>query len=219
MKRAAASRDIRNTIIKVSRDLFIEQGYKATTIRQIIDKAGITIGSLYHFYLDKEDIFIHVADDIIREFIQISDMLMGSDDDTILKYAFRFALELKIIDSSDIIAELFLEGYLSWRITQNLLPLYTQRAREIFQSYNKDFTDQDYHVRILAARGARMNFMIERMNQGKLAYDIKCPFLLEASLSSFNVPKDIIKTTIRKAMQLVNEKDIEIYGYRIAPGT
>jgi len=219
MKRAETSRDLRNTIIKVSRDLFIAQGYKATTIRQIIDKAGITIGSLYHFYLDKEDIFIHVADDIIKEFIQISDTLMGSEDDSILKYAFRFALELKIIDSSAIIAELFLEGYLSWRITQNLLPLYLHRAREIFQRYNKDFTDQDYYVRILAARGARMNFMIERLNQGKIAYDIKCPFLMEASLVSFNVPQDIIKTTIKNALKLVNEKDIEIYGYKIASGT
>ena len=219
MNRKEKSRDLKNTIINVSRDLFIEQGYKATTIRQIIEKAGITIGSLYHFFLDKEDIFNHVAIDIILEIIQVSDTLMGNEDDNILKYAFRFALEMKVIESSDIIAELFLEGYLSWRITEKLLPIYLGRARKIFQCYNEHFTDEDYYMRILAARGARMNFMIERMNKNSLGYSRVCPFLLESILSLFNVPKDIIKTTIAQAMKMVDEKDIEIYGYKILPVT
>lgn len=213
MKRAEKSRDLKNNILNVSRELFITKGYKATTIRHITEKTGITIGSLYHFYRDKEDIFSHIVIDNFREIMQVSDNLLGAEADGILKYAFRFALEMKVIDISDIVAELYLEAHLSWRIMNSLITLFLPIARTMFHRYNEHFTEQDYYLRFIAIRGARMNFMIERLYQGKLDYNVKCPFMIETALSLFNVPKDIIDTSIKQAMHLINEKRIEIYGY------
>jgi len=218
MKRAEKSRDIKNNILNVSRNLFITKGYKATTIRQITDKAGITIGSLYHFYRDKEDIFLHIVNDNLREIMHASDNLLGADADDILKYAFRFALEMKVIDLSDIVAELYLEAHLSWRIMSSMMSLFLPIARTMFHPYNEHFTDQDYYLRFIAIRGARMHFMIERLHQGKLDYNVKCPFMIETALSLFNVPKAIIHESIRRSMHLINEKRIELYGYVIPPG-
>ena len=58
MKRIEKSNNIKNKIIEVSRRLFVNQGYQKTTIRQIIEEAGINTGTLYHFFRDKEDIFL-----------------------------------------------------------------------------------------------------------------------------------------------------------------
>jgi len=193
------------------------QGYKATTIRQITEKAGITTGSLYHFFRDKEDIFLLVAFDEFREFVHVTDGIVGKDGDGILRYAFSIALELKVIDLSDAVAEVYLEGYLSWRITENMMPLLIQGAHSLFHTYNQHFTERDYYMRILAIRGARMNFIIERLNQGKISYETKCPFIMETSMTLFNVPRDRIRASIRQAMQLAADKRIELYGIRISP--
>lgn len=216
MGRAERSRDVRNTILSVSRELFMIQGYKATTIRQITEKAGITIGSLYHFFRDKEDIFLLAALDEFQEFMHVTDRIVGKDSDGILRYAFSIALELKVINFSDAIAEVYLEGYLSWRITKNLMPLLIQGAHALFHTYNQHFTDQDYCMRILAIRGARMNYIIEHLSQRKFTYETKCPFMIETSLSLFNVPRHIISSTISKAMDLANDRRIELYGIRIS---
>lgn len=216
MKRAEKSRDLKNNILNVSRELFITKGYKATTIRHITEKAGITIGSLYHFYRDKEDLFSHIVIDNFREIVQVSDNLLGAEADGILKYAFRFALEMKVIDLSEIVAELYLEAHMSWRIMSSLITLFLPFGRTIFDPYNEHFTDQDYYLRFIAIRGARMNFMIERLHQNMFDYHVKCPFMIETALSLFNVPPNIITPTVRQAMRLINEKDIEMYGYKIA---
>jgi len=110
MRRADRSLDVKNTIVNVARKLFILQGYKTTTIRQITEKAEITTGSIYHFFRDKEDIFLHVAFDELQEFVRVSDKILGNSDDSPLKYAFTYALELKVIDYSAIIAEVYLDS-------------------------------------------------------------------------------------------------------------
>ena len=54
-----ANRDVlRNKIIKISRRLFLEQGYENTTVRQVLKKAGLSTGSLYHFFKNKEEILL-----------------------------------------------------------------------------------------------------------------------------------------------------------------
>ena len=40
-----------------ARELFSRQGYRATSMRQIAEKAGLSVGNLYHHFDNKEEIF------------------------------------------------------------------------------------------------------------------------------------------------------------------
>ena len=62
MTRTEKSNHIKNKIIEIARRLFVNQGYQKTTIRQIIEETGINIGTLYHYFRDKEDIFLRVSE-------------------------------------------------------------------------------------------------------------------------------------------------------------
>ena len=44
-------------ILEAAAELFIENGYAATTTRQITDELGMTRGILYNYYASKEEIF------------------------------------------------------------------------------------------------------------------------------------------------------------------
>ena len=57
MKREVHKAVVRGKIISVARKLFLAQGYQKTKMRQIKDAAGVEIGTIYHFYQSKEDIF------------------------------------------------------------------------------------------------------------------------------------------------------------------
>jgi TetR/AcrR family transcriptional regulator, cholesterol catabolism regulator len=52
-------------LIVVAGELFADKGYRATTVREIADAAGILSGSLYHHFDSKESI----ADGILSSFI------------------------------------------------------------------------------------------------------------------------------------------------------
>jgi TetR/AcrR family transcriptional regulator, cholesterol catabolism regulator len=52
-------------MVGLAGDLFAEKGFRATTVREIADAAGILSGSLYHHFDSKESI----ADEILSSFL------------------------------------------------------------------------------------------------------------------------------------------------------
>jgi len=42
--------------------LFSHQGYRATSMREISEKAGVSTGNVYHHFKDKETIFLELLD-------------------------------------------------------------------------------------------------------------------------------------------------------------
>jgi AcrR family transcriptional regulator len=47
----------RQTIMEAAYDLFLEQGYAATSMRQIAERAGLALGGIYNHFLNKDAIF------------------------------------------------------------------------------------------------------------------------------------------------------------------
>jgi AcrR family transcriptional regulator len=61
----AARSERRAEVVVLAGDLFAQKGYRATTVREIADAAGILSGSLYHHFDSKESI----ADEILSAFL------------------------------------------------------------------------------------------------------------------------------------------------------
>ncbi len=47
-------------ITKIATDIFIEKGYKGTSLADIANAAGITKAGVYHYYKTKEEILFHI---------------------------------------------------------------------------------------------------------------------------------------------------------------
>lgn len=47
----------RNKVIQVAHDLFVQQGYHGTSMRQIAKGSGIALGGLYNHFASKEEVF------------------------------------------------------------------------------------------------------------------------------------------------------------------
>jgi TetR/AcrR family transcriptional regulator, cholesterol catabolism regulator len=55
----------RDDVVRLASQLFAQKGYRATTVREIADAAGILSGSLYHHFDSKESI----GDEILASFL------------------------------------------------------------------------------------------------------------------------------------------------------
>ena len=58
----------RERLVDSARELFWAKGYEATSVADILDKAEVNSGSLYHFFGGKEDLLLAVVDRY-REFL------------------------------------------------------------------------------------------------------------------------------------------------------
>ena len=50
----------RERVIRQARELFLEQGYAAVSMQQIADAVGVNKATLYHYFRDKQALFIAV---------------------------------------------------------------------------------------------------------------------------------------------------------------
>lgn len=69
VKRTQAQRReaTRGALVAVARELFSERGYGAVGTEEIVQRAGVTRGALYHHFRDKEDLFRAVYEAVESE--------------------------------------------------------------------------------------------------------------------------------------------------------
>ncbi len=65
--RAAHVRDTRQALLAAARELFAANGFQATRTEEVVQRAGLTRGALYHHFRDKEDLFRAVYDEVSGE--------------------------------------------------------------------------------------------------------------------------------------------------------
>jgi AcrR family transcriptional regulator len=77
-RRDAHVRDTRRALLDTARQLFAEKGFAGTRTEDVVQRAGLTRGALYHHFRDKEDLFRAVHDEVADEVVQL--LWRRSDD-------------------------------------------------------------------------------------------------------------------------------------------
>lgn len=72
------SKGARQAILHAAIDLFAEFGYDATSVQQIVERAGVTKGALYHHFTSKEEILYRIYGDLFAEQLADLDRILAS---------------------------------------------------------------------------------------------------------------------------------------------
>ncbi|MEJ5240545.1 MAG: helix-turn-helix domain-containing protein [Anaerolineales bacterium] len=86
----------RKAILDAAFELFLQQGYHGTSIRQIAQKASLTIGAIYHHFRDKEAIFraVFMEKHPYREALAVLKTLPTENLETFIRQAARQFVEI-----------------------------------------------------------------------------------------------------------------------------
>ncbi len=75
----------RERILRVAREEFADNGFENTSIQQIAKKSGISVGSVYKYFENKEDLFTIVVQDGLSSLEKLLLGLASSEEDIIVK--------------------------------------------------------------------------------------------------------------------------------------
>lgn len=70
--KAQRSEATRTALVAAARELFAERGYAGVATEEIVKRAGVTRGALYHHFSGKEDLLRAVLHDLARELAEAS---------------------------------------------------------------------------------------------------------------------------------------------------
>ena len=92
--RQKRSQETTRIIVKAASLLFVENGYKKTTTIMIAEKAGISVGSLYQYFKNKEAISTYILENIFEDILTINEESAEINGELTLEEAIDRRMEL-----------------------------------------------------------------------------------------------------------------------------
>lgn len=163
--------DMEKNILKVSTQLFLDQGYDKTTIRQIAEECGIGRGHLYYYFRKKEDILIHIFKQILNKIYD--DVIESSDDKTevLLSYATIQCVYTYTLVLNEKLFRIYLQGSnieIVRRAAQNILiDLCKKKAEDM----NYDISEKDICFSVTIGYAGECE-LLKRYYHGEKDFDI-----------------------------------------------
>lgn len=206
MKTRVTNREVvRNKIIKISRRLFLEQGYENTTVRQILKMARLSTGSLYHFFKNKEEILLCALKDALLEMSSVTDGMAVKYNEPLLRYALGIAIGTSEIYKYKPLFNFYNAIYKNESAENFMISIKVTRMKNLLNELNLRFTDDEIHARILAIHGATRALTLATINK-QLSANLSDIYslIIKIALSEFDIPKKKIEKILNlttKVMQ------------------
>lgn len=69
----ATNRDTRGQILDIARELFVEQGFSGTSLREIADRMNFTKAALYYHFRTKDDLLVELLEPLMQSSERVLD--------------------------------------------------------------------------------------------------------------------------------------------------
>ena len=161
LRQSDKKEDMRERIAKSAFELFRENGYQKTTMRQIAAKTGILNGSLYNAFKDKDQIFEYLAVKAMDLKMEMIIPFVEDEKDYVFALALPAVIDYWIAYRDPRIAELLMEAYKSWNIVNSMIEIQKNWFVHISERYHVS-VDRDRLEDSLYILSSATGMIIER---------------------------------------------------------
>ncbi len=136
----------RSKIIDAALDEFADKDFEAASLNSIIANAGISKGSMYHYFANKKDLYLYIIDQIMKTKEEFLNQALAASEKPLVEMSFFENLEFQMLASVDFAAQHYREHQLSIRLqTMAEGPLKERLIGDLtraFEDYVKTMVDK-----------------------------------------------------------------------------
>lgn len=187
--------ETRKKILSVCVRLFLEQGYKHTSVTQIVEEAGIARGSYQNQFPTKDAILMELVKTMFGRQFSMAWSVTGEHLSPIYTYAVETAIQLTLTELNENLREIYIEAY-SLPNTAEYIHLKTaEKLKEIFSPYLPDHSDNDFYELEIGTAGLIRNYMSKKCDI-RFPLSRKLERFLTCSMRIFKVPEAEIQDAV-----------------------
>ena len=195
----------RRRILAAARRLFGRYGYQATTMRQIAAAAGTSIGNLYFYFTNKEDLLdalLTEARDQVWGWIDQVNAMLPAGPARLAAAVYANAIGLLWSDRA--LTYMLLREAERPELADRIAGLYQARIRQSIEENIPDYPAADLDRAAVTWAGAG-RYAVQRLVAGDLADDpvALARFVARWNLRGLGVPDGEIELAIQKAQEAV----------------
>ena len=184
-----ASLPAKRRILAVCVKLFLEQGYKKTTVAEIVQKADVSNSSFQNIFRAKDGVLTELVAFMFETQFDMARRTTGGQLSPLFVYAVETCIQLTLTELNENLREIYIEAYTHEEAAEYI---HRQTARElhrIFGTYQPELTVEDFYACELGSAGLMRGFMARKCDRD-FPLEKKLDFFLTMSLRSYKVPEE-----------------------------
>ena len=197
-------KDPKQRILVVCVRMFIEKGFKATTMQDILREADVSSGTFQNIFRTKDGVLSELANVMFDNQFDMAKAVTQASDNPVLIYATETAIQLAIVEMNENLREIYVEAYTQPQLSEYIYQKTSTELCSIFSAYNPTWTESDFYESDIGS-GGMMRAYMQRKCDKYFTLKKKIGRFLNMSLRCFNVPEN----KIDEAITAVESTDLE----------
>ena len=204
------SSETKRKILTVCVRLFLEQGYKNTSVSQIVDEAGVARGSYLNLFPTKDKILLDLTVTMFGGQFDMARSITDTKLPPVYAYALETAIQLTLTELNENLREIYIEAYSLPETSEDIYLHTTAELKQIFSANFPDYSDSDFYEMEIGTAGLMRNYMARKCDI-HFPLERKLSRFLTAAMRVYRVPEDELEQTVR----FVERLDIRSIAERV----
>lgn len=206
----SASLPAKKRILTVCVRLFLEKGYRRTTLAEIIEKAEVSYSTFQNIFRAKDGVLTELVAFMFSNQFAMARSMTGAQLPPVYTYAVETAIQMTLTELNENLREIYIEAYTQKEASDYIFRETAKELYQIFSPYQPELTEQDFYFMEIGSAGIMRGFMAHPCDEA-LTLEKKLRTFLTMSLRSYHVPEDEIK----KAVDFIGGMDIRAVSERV----
>ena len=192
----SASLPAKKRILTVCVRLFLEKGYKRSTLAEIIKKADVSYSTFQNIFRAKDGVLTELVEFMFSNQFAMARDEAGAKLPPVYVYAVETAIQLTLTELNENLREIYIEAYTEKEASEYILRETAKELHGIFGSYLPDATERDFYNMEIGSASIMRGYMAHPCDE-ELTLEKKLRLFLTMSLRAYNVPKEETEQAIR----------------------
>ena len=192
----SASLPAKKRILTVCVKLFLEKGYRKTTLAEIVDKAEVSYSTFQNIFRAKDGVLTELVAFMFSNQFAMARGAAGAELPPVYTYAIETAIQMTLTELNENLREIYIEAYTQSEASEYIFQETSRELHQIFGPYLPELTQRDFYAMEIGSAGIMRGYMAHPCD-AELTLEKKLRLFLDMSLRVYNVPKDEMDRAIR----------------------
>lgn len=197
-------------ILTVCVRLFLEQGYKKTTVSEIVHKAEVSNSSFQNIFRAKDGVLTELVAFMFENQFAMARSTAGRQLPPVCVYAVETAIQMTLTELNENLREIYIEAYTQQEASGYIFRETARELYEIFGPYQPERTAEDFFHMEIGSAGLMRGYMAYPCDE-TLTLERKLESFLTLSLRGYRVPEE----ELQQVLAFLRTMDVRAVAQRI----
>ena len=189
------SEQTKKRILQVCVKLFLEQGYRKTTMAEIIEQAGVSSSSFQNIFRAKDGVLTELVQFMFENQFAMARSAASVKFPPVYVYAVETAIQMTLTELNENLREIYLEAYTQREACEYIQKETAKELYRIFGTYQPELTEQDFYKMEIGSSGIMRGYMAHPCEE-EFTLEEKLRLFFLMSLRAYHVPEEEIHQVI-----------------------